>query len=424
MAGEIVGSVEMLRRLVAFDTTSRNSNLALIEYVQGYLKGHGIESKLVPSEDGTKANLFATVGPNVKDGVVLSGHTDVVPVDGQPWNTDPWTLTLKDGKYYGRGTCDMKAFYAIGLSMLPEIKKAPLKRPIHFALSYDEEVGCIGAHALAARMASEVPRPRAIIIGEPTMMTVIHAHKGAQIYVTKFTGFEAHSSMTHLGVSAIHFAGEFIHYLNKVQDELDAKAPKNSEFMPAAATFNVGTIVGGTAGNILARECDVLWGYRELPNQPLDALGKRAIEWLQKDLLPKMKARHPAATIATELRSSTPGLLARRQRRGQGAGRQLVGLEHGRQRGLRHRGRHLPQGARRADRGVRARRHRPGPSAQRIPPRLADRCLRGLHAPHGGVGLPGLSAPSKVMRPACRPAIRHAISAARPSRGSGRRASA
>src|SRR6185295_7116783 len=209
MAGEIVGSVEMLRRLVAFDTTSRNSNLALIEYVEQYLQEHGIASKLVPSEDGKKANLFATVGPN-----------------------------LKDGKFYGRGTCDMKAFYAIGLAMLPEFKRAGLKKPIHFALSYDEEVGCIGAHDLAARMASEVPRPRAIVIGEPTMMTVVHAHKSAQIYVTRFTGFEAHSSMTHLGVSAIHFAGEFIHYLNRVQDELDAAAPKDSEFMPAAATFN------------------------------------------------------------------------------------------------------------------------------------------------------------------------------------------
>ena len=155
MAGEIVDSVEMLRRLVAFDTTSRNSNLALIEYVQGYLKGHGVESKLVPNEDGKKANLFATVGPKVKDGVVLSGHTDVVPVDGQPWVTDPWTLTLKDdGKYYGRGTCDMKAFYAIALAMLPQFLKAPLKKPIHFALSYDEEIGCFGAHSLAAAMAT------------------------------------------------------------------------------------------------------------------------------------------------------------------------------------------------------------------------------------------------------------------------------
>jgi acetylornithine deacetylase len=296
----------MLRRLVAFDTTSRNSNLELIEYVQGYLKGHGVASKLVPSSDGTKANLFATVGPNVKDGVVLSGHTDVVPVDGQPWVTDPWTLSLKDGKYHGRGTCDMKAFYAIALAMLPQFLKVKLKKPIHFALSYDEEVGCVGAHDLAARMAGEVPRPRAIIIGEPTMMTVVHAHKGAQIYITKFTGFEAHSSMTHLGVSAIHFAGEFVHYLNQVQDELEAAAPKNSEFMPAAATFNVGTIVGGTAGNILARECEVLWGYRELPGKPIEGLGERAQKWLKNELLPKMKAKHPAATIETVLRSSTP----------------------------------------------------------------------------------------------------------------------
>ena len=306
MAGEIVDSVEMLRRLVAFDTTSRNSNLDLIRYVQGYLEGHGVESKLVPSDDGKKANLFATVGPPVKVGVVLSGHTDVVPVDGQPWVTDPWTLTLKDGKYYGRGTCDMKAFYAVALAMLPQFQKAGLKKPIHFALSYDEEVGCIGAHGLAARMASEVPRPRAIIIGEPTMMTVVHAHKGAQIYITRFTGFEAHSSMTHLGVSAIHFAGEFVHYLNRVQDELDAAAPRDSEFMPAAATFNVGTIVGGTAGNILARECDVLWGYRELPTRPIEELGERAQKWLRDELLPKMKAKHPAATIETVLRSSTP----------------------------------------------------------------------------------------------------------------------
>lgn len=306
LTGEIVSSVEMLRRLVAFDTTSRNSNMALIDYVQAYLKSHGVESKLVPNEDNSKANLFATVGPNVPGGVVLSGHTDVVPVDGQPWVTDPWTLTLKDGKYYGRGTCDMKAFYAVALSMLPMFQEARLKRPIHFALSYDEEIGCFGAHSLAARMAVEVPKPRAIIIGEPTMMTVVHAHKGSQSYVTKFTGFEAHSSMTHLGVSAIHFAGEFVHYLNSVQDELEAAAPKNSEFMPAAATFNVGTIIGGTAGNILARECEVLWGYRELPTRPIEELGERAQKWLGEVLLPRMKAKHPAATIATEFRSSTP----------------------------------------------------------------------------------------------------------------------
>ncbi|MBM3644907.1 MAG: acetylornithine deacetylase [Alphaproteobacteria bacterium] len=297
---------EMLRRLVAFDTTSRNSNLALIDYVRGYLASHGVASTLVHSDDGAKANLFATVGPSVPGGVVLSGHTDVVPVDGQPWDTDPWTLTLKDGKYFARGSCDMKGFLALALARVPAFVAAPLKKPIHLALSYDEEVGCFGAHALAQRMAAEVPRPRAIIIGEPTMMTVVHAHKGTQIYVTTFTGFEAHSSMTHLGVSAIHFAGEFIHYLNEVQDELERNAPRDSEFMPPAATFNVGTISGGTAGNILARECTVLWGYRALPTDPIDELGDRTKAWLTDVLLPRMKAKHPAARIETELRSSTP----------------------------------------------------------------------------------------------------------------------
>jgi acetylornithine deacetylase len=399
MAGETVNSIEMLRRLVAFDTTSRNSNLALIEYVQAYLKGHGVESKLVPNEDGSKANLFATVGPNVPGGVVLSGHTDVVPVDGQPWVTDPWTLTLKDGKYYGRGTCDMKAFYAIGLALLPEFLKAPLKKPIHFALSYDEEIGCFGAHSLAARMATEVPKPRVIIIGEPTMMTVVHAHKGSQSYVTKFTGFEAHSSMTHLGVSAIHFAGEFIHYLNTVQEELEAAAPKDSEFMPAAATFNVGTIIGGTAGNILARECEVLWGYRELPTRPIEELGERAKKWLKEELLPKMKAKHPAAGIETELRASTPAFSPE----GNDDAKTLVRFQHGGRGGLCHRGRHLPQGAGRADGGLRPRRHRPGAPAQRIHPRLADRCRRGLHEAHARVVLPGLGPGSGVVKSLPRP---------------------
>ena len=334
---------------------------------------------------------------------MLSGHTDVVPVDGQPWDTDPWTLTLKsDGKYYGRGTCDMKAFYAIALAMLPQFLNARLKKPIHFALSYDEEVGCIGAHSLAAAMAREVPKPRAIIIGEPTMMTVVHAHKGAQMYVTKFTGFEAHSSMTHLGVSAIHFAGEFVHYLNTVQDELDKQFPPTSEFMPPAPTFNVGTIVGGTAGNILARECEVLWGYRELPDRPLAALGERALQWLKDELLPKMKAKHPAAVIDTVVRSSTVGFSPRGQRGRQGARGQLVGLEHRGQRRLRHRGRHLPQDARRADGGLRAGRHRPGAPAQRVHPRLADHGLRGLHEAHGGVGQPRRNRPRSPRRSCAR----------------------
>jgi acetylornithine deacetylase len=306
MSGEFVSSVEMLRRLVAFDTTSRDSNLALIHYVRDYLKGHGIESTLVPNAEGTKANLFATVGPKAEGGVVLSGHTDVVPVDGQPWDTDPWTLTARDGKLYGRGTCDMKAFSAIGLAMVPHFLRAKLKVPIHFALSYDEEVGCLGAHSLAERLMGAVPRPRVIVIGEPTMMTVVHAHKGARGYVTTFTGVEAHSSMTHLGVSAIHFAGEFIAFLNRLEAELEARAPKDSEFMPPMSTINVGTVQGGTAGNILARQCTLLWISRLLPSDDQEEIERRALDHLQNTLLPAMRQRHPDANIVTEKRSATP----------------------------------------------------------------------------------------------------------------------
>ncbi|HJQ57688.1 MAG TPA: acetylornithine deacetylase [Vineibacter sp.] len=306
MPGEIVSSVEMLRRLVAFDTTSRDSNLALIHYVRDYLKGHGVESTLVPNAEGTKANLFASVGPAAEGGVVLSGHTDVVPVDGQPWDTDPWALTAKDGKLYGRGTCDMKAFSAIGLAMVPQFMRAKLKVPIHFALSYDEEVGCLGAHSLAERLMGAVPRPRVIIIGEPTMMTVVHAHKGARGYVTTFTGVEAHSSMTHLGVSAIHFAGEFIAFLNRLESELESRASKDSEFTPPMSTINVGTVQGGTAGNILARKCTLLWISRLLPSDDQEEIERRALDYLQNTLLPAMRRRHPDANIVTEKRSATP----------------------------------------------------------------------------------------------------------------------
>lgn len=310
MAAEHVTSLEMLRRLVGFDTTSRESNLALIDHVRTYLAGHGIELMLVPNEDGKKANLIATIGPNVAGGIVLSGHTDVVPVDGQPWDTDPWTLTAKpDGNLYGRGTCDMKAFAAVVLALVPRFKAAALKVPIHVALSYDEEVGCFGALRLVERLATELPRPRACIVGEPTMMGVVNAQNTATTFHTTFTGFEAHSSMTHLGVSAIHFAGEFIHWLNLVQEEFAAHPRTDIDLVPPHTTINVGTISGGTAGNILARECVLLWGYRTTPGEDQWALERRARTWLDDVLLPRMRARHPAAKIETVRRSAIPGLL-------------------------------------------------------------------------------------------------------------------
>jgi len=310
MAAETVTSLEMLRRLVAFDTTSRNSNLELIDHVRAYLAGHGIASEMVPNEDGKKSNLIATIGPNLPGGIVLSGHTDVVPVDGQPWDTDPWTLTEKaDGNLYGRGTCDMKAFSAVVLALVPKFKAAALKVPIHIALSYDEEVGCFGALRLVERLAAQLPRPRACIVGEPTMMGVVNAQNTATTFYTTFTGFEAHSSMTHLGVSAIHFAGEFIHWLNVAQDEFAARPRTDIDLTPPHTTINVGTISGGTAGNILARECVLLWGYRTTPGEDQWELERRARTWLDDVLLPRMRARHPAAKIETVRRSAIPGLL-------------------------------------------------------------------------------------------------------------------
>jgi len=209
MTADRIDSLEMLKRLMAFDTTSRNSNLELIQYIQAYLDDHGVAGTLVPNAEGTKANLYATIGPQAEGGIVLSGHTDVVPVDGQPWVSDPWTLTEKpDGNLYGRGTCDMKGFIATALAHVNDFRRARLKVPVHFAFSYDEEIGCLGAHSLVEKLMGNVPRPQAVIVGEPTMMSVVNAQNWGGGLVATFTGVEAHSSMTHLGVSAIHFTGD------------------------------------------------------------------------------------------------------------------------------------------------------------------------------------------------------------------------
>jgi acetylornithine deacetylase len=303
-------SIDMLKRLVAFDTTSRNSNLELIRYIGDYLTDFGVESTLVPNAEGTKANLFATIGPDREGGVVLSGHTDVVPVDGQPWTTDPWTLTEKgDGNLYARGTCDMKGFVAACLANVPALQRARLKVPMHFAFSYDEEIGCLGAPALVERLVGAVPRPQAVIVGEPTMMGVVNAQNFGGGIVATFTGFEAHSSMTHLGVSAIHFAGDFIHWLNELQVELAERKRTDIDTVPGHTTINVGVIKGGTAGNILARECTLNWGYRTLPGDDPWEVQRRAEKYIAELLLPKMRSKHPDANITLKRRSFVPGLL-------------------------------------------------------------------------------------------------------------------
>jgi acetylornithine deacetylase len=222
----------MLARLVAFDTTSRESNLPLIDFVEDYLRGWGVPAIRVDYEGGCKTNLYATIGPSVAGGIVLSGHTDVVPVDGQDWASDPFTLAERDGKYFGRGACDMKGFIAVALAMVPEFIAAVKSTPIHLALSCDEEVGCRGVRPLIAHLRDHLPRPRLAIIGEPTSMQVVNAHKSAVTFTTEVTGHEAHSSCTHLGVNAIMVAGELLGEVNRIRADVHARLDASRRFDP------------------------------------------------------------------------------------------------------------------------------------------------------------------------------------------------
>lgn len=300
-------SLDMITRLVGFDTVSRNSNLDLIHYVRDYLAQHGVEGHLVMNDEGTKANLYATVGPNVEGGIVLSGHTDVVPVDGQPWDTDPFQLVEKDGRLFGRGTCDMKAFSAIALAMVPDWVRAPLKRPIHFALSYDEEIGCFGAPSMIDRLATDIARPGAVIVGEPTSMRPIVAHKGIAALRTTVIGHEAHSSQVQRGVSAVMTAARLIAFIDDMMAENKANADPSCRFEPPYTTLHVGVVNGGTALNIISRECTFTWDIRTLPGDDWRAYLTR-FEAYANSLLPAMRAIAPGASISTEILADAPPL--------------------------------------------------------------------------------------------------------------------
>ncbi|HEU0156755.1 MAG TPA: M20/M25/M40 family metallo-hydrolase, partial [Stellaceae bacterium] len=232
MSETAIGSVEMLRRLVAFDTTSRGSNLALIEYVRDYLDGFGVASELVFDETGNKANLFATIGPPERGGIMLSGHTDVVPIDGQDWHTEPFAMTAKDGRLYARGTADMKGFIAAALALVPDLLGRRLRTPIHFALSYDEEVGCLGVRRLIAALAQRPNRPLLCIVGEPTLMQPATGHKGKRSFHCHVAGFECHSALTHLGVNAVEAAAELVAQLKAMARRRRDKGPFNPAFEP------------------------------------------------------------------------------------------------------------------------------------------------------------------------------------------------
>ena len=304
-------SIDMLAKLISFDTTSRNSNLELIHFVQAYLGDHGVGSELVHDATGQKANLWATIGPQGDGGVVLSGHTDVVPVDGQPWTSDPWTLTDKgDGRLYGRGTCDMKTFSAVALAMLPDFLKAGLKSPIHLALSYDEEVGCIGVHGLIDLIKANGVKPRLAVIGEPTMMRVVDAHKSIRSYYVTVTGHEAHSSNVHKGVSAVMVAAELIGKLAEIGADLSRVGDASGRFDPPYSTCVVNTIGGGTAQNILARECTFTYELRGLPGADMEKVAARFADHALNAVLPRLRIVAPAADIEIRQRAMSPPLTA------------------------------------------------------------------------------------------------------------------
>ncbi|HRE42558.1 MAG TPA: acetylornithine deacetylase [Terricaulis sp.] len=293
----------ILDRLIAFDTTSRNSNLALIAWVEDFLRGRGVASQRVANGDGSKANLYARIGPDVAGGIVLSGHTDVVPVDGQPWSSDPWVVTEKAGKLYGRGVADMKSFLALSLAHVDAALAAPLKRPIWLAFSYDEEVGCLGAPAMIDEMAQLGQKPGAVIVGEPTSMKVISAHKGIRTFWVEVIGREAHSSLPHAGVSAIMEAQKLMQLIA----EIGAGPREADHFDPPGASMTIGMIEGGTAINILARRCLFGCDLRAPSQAEGDAIEAR-LRAAAAQLDAEIKARAPEGGVTITRRSMTPGL--------------------------------------------------------------------------------------------------------------------
>jgi acetylornithine deacetylase len=301
---------QLIDRLIGFPTVSRDSNLDLIDFVEGYLGDHGISATRVYNDDGTKASLYAHVGPQVDGGVVLSGHTDVVPVDGQAWDTDPFTVTEKDGKLFGRGTCDMKGFDALAVSALVAASKADLKRPLQLALSYDEEVGCLGAPPMIDHMiASDMPRASTVLVGEPSMMQVVTGHKGGFGFQFHFQGFEVHSSIAYQGVSAIMMAAKLIDWANGVNAESAAATPNeiNAVFDPPYTSLHVGTIKGGTANNITAKDCAFAMDVRVVPGDDAEAWRNRILAKVA-EIEAEMKAVQPTCAIAATPFFGIPGL--------------------------------------------------------------------------------------------------------------------
>jgi acetylornithine deacetylase len=309
-------SLPWIKKLVSFDTVSRNPNMGLIETVRDELRAAGIESTLTTDSSGKWANLFATVPAHdgaTNGGIVLSGHTDVVPVDGQNWDSDPFKPEIRDGLLYGRGTADMKGFIGASLTMLPAMQAAKLAKPIHFALSFDEEVGCAGAPLMIAELQKRGLAPDGCIVGEPTSMRPVIAHKGINVYNCCVRGFAAHSSLTPKGLNAIEYAARLICFIRDVADEFRANGPFDEQYDVPFTTAQTSTIKGGNAINTVPAECNFAFEFRNLPTLDPEPIVKRIETYARETLLPKMRKEHAAAAIEISRMASAPGLDASEQ---------------------------------------------------------------------------------------------------------------
>ena len=302
-------SIDMLSKLVSFNTVSTESNLDMIMFIKSYLDSYGVSSHLVFDDLKTKANLFAQIGPNIPGGVMLSGHTDVVPVKGQSWQTDPFIVSERNNRLFGRGTCDMKSFNALILSAVPTLINTKLKKPIQIALSYDEEIGCLGAPRMIKKIQATLPKAAAVIVGEPTMLQIVDGHKTSVGIKTHVKGFEVHSSLMHNGVSAVMNASKLVAWLADQTEKNKAAQPveEDRKFDPPYSTLHVGTIKGGTAGNITAKDCIFSLDIRCLPrenDQGWIEKYKSYVSLVEK----KMKAVNPNTEIKVEVAHVVPGL--------------------------------------------------------------------------------------------------------------------
>ena len=301
-------TLEMLRSLVSFDTTSFRSNLELIDYVNEYLTGLGVRAKLDFNKEKTKANLYAVIGPADRGGIALSGHTDVVPVEGQTWTLDPWELTIKDDRYYGRGTTDMKGFIAVVLAAVPSFLSAELLKPIHICLSYDEEIGCLGVRSLLRYLETRHNRPEICFVGEPTDMEVVIGHKGKLTTRCRVKGQACHSSLAPQGVNAVEYAARVITYLSEMATRKQLEGPFDRAYDVPHSTVHTGVIQGGTMVNVVPEECQFIFEFRNLPADSPQAMLNEVRTFAQENLQPAMTTINPETGFLWEEESSFSGL--------------------------------------------------------------------------------------------------------------------